>query len=145
MANYRRFYMYKSFFSYPFAKGDPVRRRYLWGCLKAFLKSAFERKFYDLGRAGYWGPQSKKQVNFHFDNSRRRGDDAMEISADWKSMPKAKQDLFDAALAARACGSSKTPTEEPDDSYTPVTHDLSESATMTACGGSKKQMENFIS
>ena len=47
-------------FSYPWA-GSGERRRYLLGCLKAFLKSGFERKFYDLGKVGYWGPQSKKK------------------------------------------------------------------------------------
>jgi anaerobic magnesium-protoporphyrin IX monomethyl ester cyclase len=29
-----------------------------------------ERKFYDLGRVGYWGPQSKK-VDFGFDSTRK--------------------------------------------------------------------------
>ena len=66
MNNYRRFYMSKALFSYPWA-GSGQRRRYLLGCLKAFLKSGFERKFYDLGKVGYWGPQSKKKVDFHFD------------------------------------------------------------------------------
>ena len=70
MNNYRRFYMRKALFSYPWA-GTGQRRRYLLGCLKAFLKSGFERKFYDLGKVGYWGPQSKKNVDFHFDRSRR--------------------------------------------------------------------------
>jgi anaerobic magnesium-protoporphyrin IX monomethyl ester cyclase len=69
MNNYRRFYMYKAFFSYPWW-GTGQRRRYLLGCLKAFLKAGFERKFYDLGRVGYWGPQSKKKVDFHFDKAR---------------------------------------------------------------------------
>ena len=59
MNNYRRFYMRKALFSYPW-RGTGVRRRYLLGCLKAFLKSGFERKFYDLGRVNYWGPQSKR-------------------------------------------------------------------------------------
>jgi anaerobic magnesium-protoporphyrin IX monomethyl ester cyclase len=66
MNNYRRFYMRKALFSYPWS-GSGQRRRYLLGCLKAFLKSGFERKFYDLGRVGYWGPQSKKKVDFGFD------------------------------------------------------------------------------
>ena len=73
MNNYRRFYMKKALFSYPFA-GTGERRRYLWGCLKAFLKSGFERKFYDLGRVNYWGPQSKGKVDFGFDMSRKRAD-----------------------------------------------------------------------
>ena len=69
MNNYRRFYMYKAFFSYPWS-GLGQRRRYLLGCLKAFLKSGFERKFYDLDKVGYWGPQSRKKVDFHFDANR---------------------------------------------------------------------------
>ena len=71
MNNYRRFYMKKALFSYPWA-GSGERRRYLLGCLKAFLKSGFERKFYDLGKVNYWGPQSKRGVDFHFDTERRR-------------------------------------------------------------------------
>ncbi|HSO80402.1 MAG TPA: magnesium-protoporphyrin IX monomethyl ester anaerobic oxidative cyclase, partial [Chromatiaceae bacterium] len=71
MHNYRRFYMYKAFFSYPWA-GTGQRRRYLLGCLKAFLKAGFQRKFYDLGKVNYWGPQYKKKVDFHFDTSRTR-------------------------------------------------------------------------
>jgi anaerobic magnesium-protoporphyrin IX monomethyl ester cyclase len=73
MNNYRRFYMHKALFSYPWA-GNGERRRYLLGCLKAFLKSGFERRFYDLGRVNYWGPQSKGGVDFKFDSSRRRAD-----------------------------------------------------------------------
>jgi anaerobic magnesium-protoporphyrin IX monomethyl ester cyclase len=69
MNNYRRFYMRKALFSYPWS-GTGQRRRYLLGCLKAFLKAGFERKFYDLGKVGYWGPQSRKKVDFHFDPSR---------------------------------------------------------------------------
>jgi anaerobic magnesium-protoporphyrin IX monomethyl ester cyclase len=37
MHNYRRFYIKKALFSYPWA-GSGERRRYLLGCLKAFLK-----------------------------------------------------------------------------------------------------------
>jgi anaerobic magnesium-protoporphyrin IX monomethyl ester cyclase len=71
MNNYRRFYMLKAFFSYPWS-GTGARRRYLLGCLKAFLKAGFQRKFYDLGKVNYWGPQSKKKVSFQFDASRSR-------------------------------------------------------------------------
>jgi len=68
MNNYRRFYLRKSFLEYPWVR-DRTKRRYLLGCLKAFLKSGVQRKFYDLGRVNYWGPQSKK-VEFGFDPSR---------------------------------------------------------------------------
>jgi hypothetical protein len=66
MNNYRRFYMKKALFHYPW-RGTGFRRRYLLGCLKAFLKAGFQRTFYDLGKAGYWGPQTKDNVDFHFD------------------------------------------------------------------------------
>ena len=62
--------------------GTGQRRRYLLGCLKAFLKSGFERKFYDLGKVGYWGPQSKKKVDFHFDAGRTIAPAQM---ADWEA------------------------------------------------------------
>ena len=81
MHNYRRFYMNKALFSYPWA-GSGERRRYLLGCLKAFLKSGFERKFYDLGRVNYWGPQSKGKVKFDFDTSRKRADMS---TVEWKT------------------------------------------------------------
>ncbi len=81
MNNYRRFYMRKALFSYPWS-GTGQRRRYLLGCLKAFLKSGFQRKFYDLGKVGYWGPQSKKNVDFHFDNNRTIAPAQM---ADWEA------------------------------------------------------------
>jgi anaerobic magnesium-protoporphyrin IX monomethyl ester cyclase len=63
MNNYKRFYMRKSFLSYPWIR-DRFKRRYMLGCLKAFLKSTMERRFYDLGRIGY---QSKKEIDFGFD------------------------------------------------------------------------------
>ncbi|MEM6666461.1 MAG: magnesium-protoporphyrin IX monomethyl ester anaerobic oxidative cyclase, partial [Pseudomonadota bacterium] len=81
MHNYRRFYMNKAFFSYPW-KGTGARRKYLLGCLKAFLKSGFERKFYDLGKVNYWGPQSKKKVDFKFDTTRERADMSTVV---WKT------------------------------------------------------------
>jgi anaerobic magnesium-protoporphyrin IX monomethyl ester cyclase len=111
MNNYRRFFMNKSFFQYPWEK-EPLRRRYLMGCLKAFAKSGFQRTFYDLGRVGYWGPQSKKKVDFKFADAQARGrPDAAAIAAvddDWVTMhgPKVEmrrkkgEDIAAAALAA---------------------------------------------
>ncbi len=69
MRNYRRFYLRKSFLEYPWIR-DRTKRRYMLGCLKAFLKSGMQRTFYDLGRVNYWGPQSAAAVDFQFDASR---------------------------------------------------------------------------
>ncbi|MGF1445956.1 MAG: magnesium-protoporphyrin IX monomethyl ester anaerobic oxidative cyclase [Pikeienuella sp.] len=87
MHNYRRFYMNKAFFHYPW-RGTGFRRRYLLGCLKAFLKAGFARTFYDLGKVGYWGPQSKEKVDFHFDDSREIAPAQM---ADWEAMADRKR------------------------------------------------------
>ena len=116
MNNYRRFFMNKSFFQYPWEK-DKFRRSYLMGCLKAFLKSGFERTFYDLGRVGYWGPQSKKKVDFQFAGTQvhQRPDPAAIAQADeaWVTMhgPKIEmrrkkgEEIAAAALAQiSACG-----------------------------------------
>jgi anaerobic magnesium-protoporphyrin IX monomethyl ester cyclase len=61
--------MRKSFLEYPFIR-DKTKRRYMLNCLKAFLKSGVQRTFYDLGRVGYWGPQTKGSVDFQFDETR---------------------------------------------------------------------------
>jgi anaerobic magnesium-protoporphyrin IX monomethyl ester cyclase len=81
MKNYRRFYMQKALFHYPW-RGTGFRRRYLLGCLYAFLRAGFKRTFYDLGKAGYWGPQTKKQVDWHFDMDREVAADA---ATDWQT------------------------------------------------------------
>jgi anaerobic magnesium-protoporphyrin IX monomethyl ester cyclase len=89
MKNYRRFYMKKAFFEWPWI-GDRTRRNYMMGCLKAFAMSGFKRTFYDLGRVGYWGPQTKKTVDFAFDTSRRiDGVDAealAQVDDGWETM-----------------------------------------------------------
>lgn len=104
MNNYRRFYMQKALFHYPW-RGTGFRRRYLLGCLKAFLKAGFQRTFYDLGKVNYWGPQSKKAVDFHFDETRRPAPAQVE---DWMAAAETARKRRDhrAALAAeaKACG-----------------------------------------
>ena len=97
MNNYRRFYMKKALFHYPW-RGTGYRRRYLLGCLKAFLKAGFARQFYDLGKVDYWGPQSKGKLNFNFDRTRTIAPAQM---ADWQS----KQDI---AAQKRAAKLSRT-------------------------------------
>jgi anaerobic magnesium-protoporphyrin IX monomethyl ester cyclase len=64
--NYRRFYFKKATGGYLWDR-DPYRRKYLRGCLKAYLKSAVERRFYDLGRINYWGQST---VDWKFDEEK---------------------------------------------------------------------------
>ena len=112
MNNYRRFYMRKALFHYPW-RGSGFRRRYLLGCLKAFLRAGVQRSFYDLGKHNYWGPQSKNKVDFQFDRSRKI---APAQTADWEA-------AADRASRARARREGKN-----------------ESAM--ACGGGSEQMRD---
>ncbi len=64
--NYRRFYFKKATWGYLWDK-DAYRQKYLRGCLKAYMKSAMERRFYDLGRINYWGQST---VDWKFDESK---------------------------------------------------------------------------
>ncbi|MBP1465196.1 magnesium-protoporphyrin IX monomethyl ester anaerobic oxidative cyclase [Candidatus Chloroploca sp. M-50] len=67
LRNYARFYMRKAFFEYPFIK-DPVKRKYMLGCLRAFMKTTVTKRFYDLGRVHMNGTQM--EVDLAFDESR---------------------------------------------------------------------------
>jgi anaerobic magnesium-protoporphyrin IX monomethyl ester cyclase len=121
MNNYRRFYMRKALFHYPW-RGSGFRRRYLLGCLKAFLKAGFQRSFYDLGKAGYWGPQSKDKVDFHFDTTRKIAPAQLE---DWESAQ-------DRAAQARARKQA-------------ALEDCEEQVLMVkACGGGEQQMDEQL-
>ena len=116
MNNYPRFFLNKTLFQYPWEK-DKGRRKYLLGCLKAFAKSGFQRTFYDLGRVGYWGPQSKKKVDFAFDTTRRMAPGAASVAGDegWVTMhgPKIEHKRRQGEInAALACGGG---TEQLDD------------------------------
>ncbi len=61
---YGRFYMRKTFLKYPFIK-DKFKRKYMFGCLKAFAKMTATKRFYDLGRVKMTG-----EVNLRFDESK---------------------------------------------------------------------------
>jgi anaerobic magnesium-protoporphyrin IX monomethyl ester cyclase len=98
MHNYRRFYMIKALFHYPW-RGRGFRRKYLLGCLKAFAKAGFARTFYDLGKVGYWGPQSKDKVDFQFDDSRQIAEAQM---ADWEAMADRKRKAEERKASVRA-------------------------------------------
>jgi anaerobic magnesium-protoporphyrin IX monomethyl ester cyclase len=110
MNNYRRFYMKKALFSYPWA-GSGERRRYLLGCLKAFLKAGFERKFYDLGKVDYWGPQSRKKVDFHFDKTRTRPDPE---KVEWQTTHNRKPKPAMTPEQIMACGGGHEQMEDDD-------------------------------
>jgi anaerobic magnesium-protoporphyrin IX monomethyl ester cyclase len=130
MKNYRRFYMRKALFHYPW-RGTGFRRRYLLGCLKAFLKAGVGRTFYDLGKAGYWGPQTKGKVDFHFDETRKIADAQMadwEASADRAAKAAERRAAVKAQMADRALerNAFRMPAE------------------VSACGGGKQQMEQEV-
>ncbi|MEO1245852.1 MAG: magnesium-protoporphyrin IX monomethyl ester anaerobic oxidative cyclase [Pseudomonadota bacterium] len=120
MNNYRRFYMKKALFHYPW-RGSGFRRRYLLGCLKAFAKAGFARTFYDLGKVGYWGPQSKKKLDFHFDKSKKIAQAQLD---DWES-------AADRAARLRAAKASEAVQEV----AVPV-------ESIKACGGGRQQLED---
>jgi anaerobic magnesium-protoporphyrin IX monomethyl ester cyclase len=124
MANYRRFYMRKALFHYPW-RGTGFRRRYLLGCLKAFLKAGFQRTFYDLGKVNYWGPQSKKGVHFDFDETRTIAEAQLE---DWEaSADKARKARE--KMAARMKQGEAAP---------------SDAGSVMACGGGSEQKEELL-
>ncbi len=107
MHNYRRFYMRKTFLEYPWIR-DKQKRKYMLGCLKAFAVSGFQRKFYDLGRVNYWGPQSAKHVDFGFDETRTKTQTIVPLeTGDWKSVHRIKEDKTVSAAAIMACGGGK--------------------------------------
>jgi anaerobic magnesium-protoporphyrin IX monomethyl ester cyclase len=68
LKNYARFYLRKALFEYPFIKGDKLKRRYMLGCLKAFMKSTATKKFYDLERLKFRGTHT--DVDFGFDRTK---------------------------------------------------------------------------
>ncbi len=125
MNNYRRFYMIKALFHYPW-RGTGFRRRYLLGCLKAFFKAGFERKFYDLGKHNYWGPQSKKGVDFHFDDTRK--------------IAKAQMDDWQAAADRASQAKARRHGESFGTNKPVVTHN---GEPVLACGGGSQQMEDL--
>ncbi|MFW5678120.1 MAG: magnesium-protoporphyrin IX monomethyl ester anaerobic oxidative cyclase [Rhodosalinus sp.] len=131
MKNYRRFYMQKALFHYPW-RGTGYRRRYLLGCLKAFLKAGFARTFYDLGKAGYWGPQSKDKVDFHFDETRQIAEAQME---DWEAAADRAARARERREAVRA--QMKDRAEVRRESFK-----MPNGAEVKACGGGTEQMED---
>ncbi|WP_295390891.1 magnesium-protoporphyrin IX monomethyl ester anaerobic oxidative cyclase [uncultured Thiodictyon sp.] len=65
LRNYARFYARKSFFEYPWIRGDKFKRRYMLGCLWAFMRTTWNKTFYDLDRVNMKG-----EVDLGFDQSK---------------------------------------------------------------------------
>ncbi len=130
MKNYRRFYMRKALFHYPW-RGTGFRRRYLLGCLKAFLKAGVGRTFYDLGKAGYWGPQTKKSVDFHFDATRTIGEAQM---ADWDANADKAARAAERREAVRAQGKARAAERNAE-------FKMPGGAEVRACGAGREQMQ----
>ena len=156
MKNYRRFYMKKALFHYPW-RGTGFRRKYLLGCLKAFLKAGVGRTFYDLGKAGYWGPQTKDKVDFHFDDTRKIAEAQVadwEAAADRSRKHKERQAAIKAQMKERAAERSAANFVMPADAedefdLSAEAHEArsAEHSTVVpraegpmACGGGKEQM-----
>jgi anaerobic magnesium-protoporphyrin IX monomethyl ester cyclase len=131
MNNYRRFYMKKALFHYPW-RGTGFRRRYLLGCLKAFMKAGFARTFYDLGKVGYTGPQSKKNLDFHFDETRTIAEAQME---DWEASADKAAKAAERRAAIRAQGKERAAERAAD-------FKMPNGAQVKACGGGSGQMED---
>ena len=130
MKNYRRFYMRKALFHYPW-RGTGFRRKYLLGCLKAFLKAGVQRTFYDLGKAGYWGPQTKGKVDFHFDETRTIAEAQM---ADWEASADKAAKAAERRAAVKA--QMKDRAVERAEGFK-----MPNGAKVMACGGGTEQMQ----
>jgi anaerobic magnesium-protoporphyrin IX monomethyl ester cyclase len=103
LKNYRRFYMQKALFHYPW-RGTGYRRKYLLGCLKAFLKAGVQRQFYDLGKHGYFSIKSRDDLDFGFDMTRTIADAQM---ADWDSTADIKRKAAERREAVREQGKAR--------------------------------------
>ncbi|MFM7334236.1 MAG: magnesium-protoporphyrin IX monomethyl ester anaerobic oxidative cyclase [Tabrizicola sp.] len=125
LKNYRRFYMKKALFHYPW-RGTGFRRRYLLGCIKAFLKAGVQRSFYDLGKHGYFKPVKRDNLEFGFDTSRTIAEAQM---ADWE----ASADKAARAAERRAAVKAQMK-ERAADRAVPDLGPM-------ACGGGRKQMQ----
>lgn len=114
LRNYARFYSWK-FLEYWFEK-DPFKRRYLLGCLWAFVKTTLNKRFYNLSRVKQKGLHT--EVEFGFDESKI-------LSAE--QMAQFKQNIpadIDSIGTISACGAPNDLSEC--DSYTKIQqkHDI---------------------
>ena len=97
LRNYARFYMIKTW-EYWWEK-DSFKRRYLLGCLWAFAKTTWNKRFYNLKRVKQRG--LKTEIDFGFDQSKILT--AEQLAAIKKDHPESQADMsFGGSIAA--CG-----------------------------------------
>lgn len=131
MNNYRRFYMRKALFHYPWT-GTGFRRRYLLGCLEAFMKAGLARAFYDLGKVGQSGPQSKEKLDFYFDETRTLAEALMN---DWGASADKAARAAERRAAVSAQGKERAVERN-------VAFKMSNGARVKACGVGSDQMQD---
>lgn len=98
LRSYGRFYMRKSFLDYPFIK-DSFKRKYMLGCLKAFIKMTATKRFYDIGRVKKKG--FGMEVDLGFDKTKILTQE--QIAALKKTRPDLTADV-DSLGNVSACG-----------------------------------------
>ncbi|XGV99277.1 MAG: magnesium-protoporphyrin IX monomethyl ester anaerobic oxidative cyclase [Leptolyngbya sp. BL-A-14] len=100
LRNYARFYSWK-FLEYWF-EPDPFKRRYLLGCLWAFVKTTLNKRFYNLSRVKQKGLHT--EIEFGFDESRI-------LSAEQMAQLKQVSADVDSLGTISACGGPNEPSE----------------------------------
>ena len=118
MNNYRRFYMNKASSQYPWER--TASRKYLMGCLKAFAKTTWTKKFYDLERLKFNGVNA--QWDLGFDESKVLNDE--QIAQAKRDRPDLAADVSFVArkrvhvpIKVMACGSGDHAAHDDDADY----------------------------
>ena len=112
MKTYARFYLLTSFFSYPWTR-DSFKRKYLLGCLKAFARTTWTKKFYDLDAEQIAALKRERpdlaadvdyrgKGRFHSRQRARPPERVMACGGGDQQMTEAQIDAADLAMAARA-------------------------------------------
>ena len=134
LRNYARFYSWK-FLEYWFTR-DAVKRRYLLGCLWAFVKTTLNQRFYNLKRIKRKGMHA--EIEFGFDESRILSAEAMA------QLKAAKLTDVEFPGDVSACGAPNTlpaekPTTDEDIDIQVVIVDADEANRMTLRKGLRSQ------
>ncbi|MFN3936501.1 MAG: magnesium-protoporphyrin IX monomethyl ester anaerobic oxidative cyclase [Gemmobacter sp.] len=130
LKNYRRFYIRKALFHYPW-RGTGYRRRYLLGCLMAFLKAGSRRQFYDLGKHGYFSLKPRDGLDFGFDRNRTIAEAQIQ---DWEAAADRAARAAERRAAIRAQGKARAGDRR-------AASHLPAGGAPMACGGGGAQMQ----